>query len=92
MFPGPKKRTKHFVIASWDNRSHGDNRIDYMIKLLRNVDILIIQEHWYHENDLNSLVHSMDDIHMHGTSGMDPNNLLHGRPYDGCAISCIVSI
>ena len=35
-----------------------------MISVLRNVDVLIIQEHWYYENDLNSLVHSMDDIHV----------------------------
>ena len=41
---------------------------------------------WYYENDLNSLVHSMDDIHLYRTSGMDPNNLLYGRPYDRCAI------
>jgi len=78
--------TKHFVIASWNSRGHGDNRIDYMKKLLQNVDVLMIQEHWYFENDLNSIVNSMDGIHVYGTSGMDPSNLLHGRPYGGCAI------
>jgi len=61
-----------------------------MIKHLQNVDLLIIQEYWYYENDLDSLVHSMNDIHVHGTSGMEPHNLLHGRPYGGGAI--VVSI
>ena len=44
---------------------------------------MIIREHWYYENGLNSLVHSMYDIHVHGATGMDPNNLLYGLPY-GC--------
>jgi len=57
-----------------------------MIKHLHSVDVIIIQEHWYYDKDLNSLVHSTDDIHVHGTSGMDPNNLLYGRPYDDCTI------
>ena len=35
---------------------------------------------------INSLVHSINDMHVHGTSGMDPNNLLYGRPYGGYAI------
>ena len=81
-----KNTTKHFVTAPWNSRGHGDNLIDYMIKLLQNLDVSIIQEHWYYENDLNSLVHSIDDIHVHGTSGMDPNNLLYGRLYDRCGI------
>jgi len=66
-----KNTTKHFVIGSWN---------------LQNVDVLIIQEHWYYENDLNSLVPSMDDIYIHWMSRMDPNNLLYGRPYDDCTI------
>ena len=78
--------SKSLIITSWNSRGHADNRIDYMAKLLKNTDILIIQEHWFFENNLNSLVNSMDNIQVYGTSSMDPSSLLHGRPYGGCAV------
>ena len=73
------------VIASWNSRGHSDNRLDYMEKLLQNVDILLVQEHWHYENNIVSMVNSMNDIQVYGTSSMDANVLQTGRPHGGCA-------
>jgi len=79
-------RTKSkLVIASWNSRGHSDNRLDYMYKLLQNVDILLVQEHWHYENNIISMVNSMHDVQVYGTSSMDPNVLQTGRPNGGCA-------
>jgi len=56
-----------------------------MHKLLQNVDILLVQEHWLYENNIISMVSSMNDVQFHGTPSMNPNVLQTGRPHGGCA-------
>ncbi len=72
-------------IGSWNCRGHSDNRIEYMSKLMDEVDILFVQEHWLYENNIASLVNTMTDIQVYGISSMDPGVLLNGRPFGGCA-------
>ncbi len=52
---------------------------------MEHTDILLIQEHWCHEADINRIVDNMDNVQITGVSGMDSNVLLSGRPYRGCA-------
>jgi hypothetical protein len=74
------------IVASWNSMGHSENLIEYMSKLVKEVDILFIQEHWHYEYNIASMVNSMDNTQVYGTSGMNYNVLLGGRPYGGCAI------
>ena len=47
--------------------------------------ICLIQEHWFFEEQLN-LLNIHNDFLSIGVSGMESSNLLHGRPFGGCAI------
>ena len=46
----------------------------------------MVQEHWYFEKDLNVFQNLIGNVHMHGISGMNEDDLLIGRPFGGCAI------
>ncbi len=52
---------------------------------MEHTDILLIEENWCHETDINRIVDNMDNVQITGVSGMDSNVLLSGRPYGGCA-------
>ncbi len=73
------------TIASWNSRGHSDNRIEYMSKIINDVDILLVQEHWHFESNICTLVNKMNDVHVYGISRMDSGVLLSGRPHGGCA-------
>ncbi len=57
----------------------------YVSELLKESDILLLQEHWLPEQCLSDLDIN-DDFVVKGVSGMDPTVLIRGRPYSGCAI------
>jgi exonuclease III len=72
-------------LCTWNSRGHGADRLIYINKLLQQCDILLVQETWLHDWELNKL--SDDDaISILGVSGMDPQQLLVGRPHGGCAV------
>ncbi|ELT92831.1 hypothetical protein CAPTEDRAFT_212113 [Capitella teleta] len=48
-------------------------------------NILLVQETWLHDWELNKLIDD-DAISILGVSGMDPQQLLVGRPHGGCAV------
>ncbi|ELT92665.1 hypothetical protein CAPTEDRAFT_209521 [Capitella teleta] len=58
-------------LCTWNSRGHGADRLIYINKLLQQCDILLVQETWLHDWELNKL--SDDDaISILGVSGMDP--------------------
>jgi len=44
-------------------------------------DILFLQEHWYFDNEINSLESSVGNILVFGISGMDNDEILIGRSH-----------
>ena len=67
---------------------HGSakDRLLYVNKVMHNHDILMLQEHWLHTKQLDKLQSEVDNVCVHGVSGMESSVLLHGRPYGGTAI------
>ena len=53
---------------------------------MKKCDILLVQEHWLLDCDIGEFTQFIDDVNVHGVSGMDNDVLLTGRPYGGCAI------
>jgi len=75
-----------FKICSFNSKGHRIDKIDYMKHLLTQCDVLLLQEHWYLERDIQLLEGLLGNVQVYGVSGMDDNELLSGRPYGGCAI------
>jgi hypothetical protein len=77
-------------LCTWNSRGHGADRLIYINKLLQQCDILLVQETWLHDWELNKL--SDDDaISILGVSGMDPQQLLVGRRM-GAVLYCFTLV
>ena len=74
-------------LCTWNSRGHAIDRLMYIERLLQHCDILLVQEHWLMDGDLHRLIAiSPDELTVCGVSGMDPQHLLVGRPFGGCAL------
>ena len=73
-------------LASYNSNGHGCGRFEYINKLMKCNDIVLVQEHWLFENEITIFQNKIDDILVHGISSMDNRQLLIGRPHGGCAI------
>ena len=74
------------TFATYNCKGHSVSRVVYIQKLMENCDILILQEHWCYESNLDMFADQIGAINIFGVSGMDESQLLLGRPYGGCAI------
>lgn len=59
---------------------------DFMKELMNECDFMFIQEHCLHQSHLYKLKSLGEHVDMTGTSAMDENVQLYGRPHGGCAI------
>jgi hypothetical protein len=57
-----------------------------MKRLMGQCDVLLLQEHWYSESELQRIADSIGDVLVCGVSPMPEHELLMGRPYGGCAL------
>ena len=73
-------------ITSYNCKGLGSGRIPYINMLLKNHDIVLIQEHWLFDGEFQAFKNKLGNVGMHAVSGMDPTMPLRGRPYGGCAI------
>ena len=73
-------------IISYNCQGCGPSRFQYMGELLKNNDLLLIQEHWLHESQFVLFTQNLKDVTYHGICGMQRNVLCQGRSYGGCAI------
>ena len=75
-------------IATYNSRGHGVDRINYMYirSLMLHNDVVLLQEHWYNDANINQLESLISGISVIGISGMKEDELLFGRPYGECAI------
>ena len=70
----------------YNSRGYGPNKLEYILSLMSKCDILFLQEHWYFDNEINSIESSVGNIQVFGISDMDNDEILICSPYGGCAI------
>ena len=89
----------HFLSLFWLQLHHHDSRIRvatyncrgwksgvaFVVSLLINCDICLVQEHWLLEDHLSALDISSEFCSF-GVSGMISSDLIVGRPFGGCGI------
>ena len=73
-------------IAIYNSHGHGLDRLMYMNKLLKCIDILLIQEYWLLDSTIVKLERSLQGVYVHGVSGMRETEFRAGRPFGGVAI------
>ena len=78
--------TDNLKIGSYNCRGHAKDRIDYIQKLMKECDVLFLQEHWYLESNLSCLENQLSGVSVFGISGVHERKIPIGRPYGGCAI------
>ena len=74
------------VFGSFNCRGFNKFKQQYIKSLLRTIDILLIQEHWLSDAQMDLLGSIDKDTQFWGVSGFDNSQVLSGRPYGGCAI------
>ena len=57
-----------------------------MNKLLKCIDIILIQEHWLLDSTIVKLERSLQGVYVHGVSGIRETEFRAGRPFGGVAI------
>ena len=78
--------SNNLKLCTFNCKGHNLDRIEYMRTLIKECDLLLVQEHWYLECNINKLESEIGNVNVIGTSGMDEQKLIRGRPYGGCAI------
>ena len=75
------------LFATYNSHGSGTDRIEYMKEILQVTDILLIQEHWLLDSRISSLEDNINDVHVHGMSGM-----LESYMYICLVIQCMIRI
>jgi exonuclease III len=73
-------------ICSYNSRGHGLDRPLYMKDLMKNCDVMFVQENWFFDFEIGEFTKFIDDVNAYGVSGMDSHTPLTGRRFGGCAI------
>ncbi len=73
-------------LCSYNSQGLAPDRQVYIDDLMKLCDVLLIQEHWLYQDQVNCFHNFVDNIHVHAVSGMDQSRIHTGRPYGGCAI------
>ena len=73
-------------LCSFNSRGHSSDRLDYISELVMRSDIVLVQEHWLYDFELDRLVEHIDGVDLVGVSAMESDSLTFGRPHGGCAI------
>ena len=74
-----------FTIGTYNCKHFNDYKIDFMKTLVGQCNMIFLQEHCMYSESLDNL-YKLGDVCYHGTSSMDINKPLIGRPHGGCAI------
>lgn len=72
-------------LCTYNSCGSGNGRIEYITNLLKDHDIILIQETWLLKDNLN-FYDAIPGTDSHGISGIDDSKLLQGRPHGGCSI------
>ena len=72
--------------VSYNSRGLNVNKQTYLRQILADCDVLLLQEHWLSDDQLNCLNMLSTDHVSVGVSGFSNDCVLSARPYGGCAI------
>jgi len=72
--------------VSYNGRGFNVDKQKYVQKMLRDCDIMLLQEHWLSDSQLSVLDTLSPDHASVAVSGFGNNSVLTGRPYGDCAI------
>ena len=70
-------------ILSYNIQGFTSVKHQYLQTLCENNDILLIQEHWLHQNDSIKFDQNLENVRSYVVSGMDSRVFTIGRPYGG---------
>jgi hypothetical protein len=80
-------------VASYNSNGLGAGRVDYIKRIIKDFDVIFLQEHWMFDDAIGGLEDQLNDhlsisnkVCVYGVSGMESNTLLYGRPFGGVAI------
>ena len=75
----------YLKLISYNSTGLGGDKMDYIGNMLDNlnIDILLLQETWLLQGNLQKLNDINKNYASHGLSGVDENEILLGRPYGG---------
>ena len=74
------------TVTTLNIQGHSDSRLNYIGKLAKSYDFILVQEHWLRSYEMCKLLKYAPHMRVHGVSQMSDGDLLEGRPYGGCAI------
>ena len=75
-----------FNVCSYNCKGYNDRKSMFISALFLLYDFILLQEHCLFQNRLHVLNSINSKVGFIGTSAMDENVLLSGRPHGGCAI------
>ena len=73
-------------LLSYNCRGYNASKRSYMATLLSKCDFLFCQEHWLSGGQLDRLDEVSESHYSVAVSGFGSAEILHGRPYGGCAL------
>ena len=75
-----------FTVSSYNCRGFNSVKSRHIASLLARCNILVLQEHWLADGQLNILASISENMSYTAVSGFDCDDVLVGRPFGGCAI------
>ena len=72
--------------VSYNCKGFNSSKVNHMLTIISKCDILFVQEHWLFNSQASVFQTYFPDMHSHMVSGMPDTDIMHGRPYGGCAI------
>ena len=76
----------NFSIISYNSQGSGPGKLEYISELVKNHDLVFLQEHWLMSNQFGIYSKHIDDCYSHCISAMSSTEIIQGRPYGGCSI------
>ena len=65
-------------IISYNSKGHNIDKLEYIKKMLKFNDIVLVQEHWLQKGQLHMFEQNISGIQSHNVSGMDGNVVHNG--------------
>ena len=73
--------------VSYNSKGFSENRQRFLLEMIDDYDIILLQEHWLCDDQLGKLHSLHDSYSCHAVSGVDcSSDIISGRPFGGCAI------
>ena len=74
------------TICTYNIRGFNSTKIKYISDLLHNYSIVMLQEHWMNNTQLENFANIFSGYCVHSISAMDSTRILRGRPHGGVLI------